>query len=38
MACTFTNNCITFAPLDVKCPNPEVAPGSSLADLDGEWW
>ena len=38
MACAMNNNCITFAPLNVTCPKPEVDPESSLADLSGEWW
>jgi hypothetical protein len=36
--CAMLNDCISFPPIDVTCPKPEVDPTLSLADLSGEWW
>ena len=42
MACAMDNNCVTFAPIDVTCPKAQleaaIEPGSSLANMKGEWW
>lgn len=38
MDCAFENHCITFAPIPMTCPKPEVDPEASLASLTGEWW
>jgi len=41
-ACAMTNQCITFGKLNVTCPvemlTKAVEPGSSLKNLEGEWW